>query len=138
VAAGPSLEEKLDAVGRLDELLRALLSRTNAHRKSFELVSRLLKQGRSVPPSMMQSVHPYLYDILNMLIPQLNDMDDVPEIGSDQSSHLFEDCTYLCDRNLSPDQIKGQVPATMERINRLLEGLEATSGALLQDLRRRA
>lgn len=138
VAAGPSLEEKLEAVGRLDELLRALLSRDNAHRKSFELVSRLLEQGRSVPPSMMQSVHPYLYDILNMLIPQLNDMDDVPEIDSDPSSHLFEDCTYLCDRNLSPDQIKGQVPATMERINRLLEGLQATSGSLLQNLRRQA
>jgi hypothetical protein len=133
-APAPRLAEQRAALGQLSELLEKLLSRSDAHRKSFELVLRLLKQGRKVPPAMLQSMHPYLFDIMNTLIPQLHDLDHLSEISATHAARLFEYCTFLCDRHLTPDQIRREVPKTMERVLRLLDGLHGTASKLVEDL----
>ena len=129
----PLALEKLSALGELYDLLETLLSRSNAHRKSFELVHRLLKQRKTVPPAMLQSMHPYLFDIMNSLIPQLHDLDHLSDISANHAANLFEYCTFLCDRNLTPEQIRGDVPRTMDRVLRLLDGLHGTASKLVAD-----
>lgn len=131
---GVSVAEKLSAVRELHDLLQGLLARANPHRKSFELVYRLLDQHKTVPSSMLQSMQPYLYDMMNMLIPQLNDLDHLSDISSDHAAKLFEYCTFLCDRQLSADQIRDEVPVTMNRLLRLLDGLQSMTSQILREL----
>lgn len=131
---GFSGAEKLSAVRELHDLLKGLLARSNPHRKSFELVYRLLDQRKTVPSSMLQSMQPYLYDMMNMLIPQLNELDHVRDISSDHAAKLFDYCTFLCDRQLTQEQIRGEVPVTMKRLLRLLDGLQAMTTQVLRDL----
>lgn len=133
-AEDPFRTEELDSLDQLSRLLNPLLSRSNAHRKSFELVFRLLKQRKTVPPAMLQSMHPFLFDVMNMLIPQLNDMNHLNDFSAGPAASLFEYCTFLCDRHLSADQVKNDVPITMERVLRLLDGLHGAARQLSEDL----
>ena len=134
VESGPPLGEKLRLLRDLHGILEPLQARSNGHRKSFEMVHRLLKQKRMVPPAMLESMHPYLYDVMNMLIPQLHQLSDVPEISPDHGSNLIEFCTFLCRNDLGPQQLKGEVPTAMERLLRLLDGLESTTQSLIREL----
>ena len=133
-AADPRLAEQLVAVDELYALLETLRSRSNSNRTSFELVHRLLKQRRTVPPAMLQSTHPYLFDIMNTLIPRLHGLDDMSDLSSRFAGHLFEYCTFLCDRNITPDQIERDVPRTMDRVLQLLDGLQGTTSKLVGEL----
>ena len=83
---------------------------------------------------MLKSMHPYLYDLMNMLIPRLNDLDYLSDISSEHAAKLFDYCTFLCDRQLSQDQIRTEVPATMNRVLRLLDGLHARTTQLLRQM----
>ncbi len=130
-AEDPRLAEQRAALGQLYDLLEILLSRTNAHRKSFEMVHRLLKLRKTVPPAMLQSMHPYLFDIMNTLIPQLHDLDHQADISASHAAHLFEYCTFLCDRNLTREQMQADVPRTMDRVLRLLDGLHGMASNLV-------
>ena len=134
VDSGPPLGEKLRLLRDLQGILRPLKARTNAHRKSYELVHRLLKQKKVVPPAMLESMHPYLYDVMNRLIPQLHQLADVPEISPDHSSNLIEYCTFLCNKDLGPQHLREAVPNTMEHLLRLLDGLNAITDSLIRDL----
>jgi hypothetical protein len=72
--------------------------------------------------------------MMNMLIPQLNELDHVRDISSDHAAKLFDYCTFLCDRHLTQEQIRGEVPVTMKRLLRLLDGLQAMTTQVLRDL----
>jgi hypothetical protein len=126
--------EKLEALQALQEIMLPLLSRSNAHRKSFELVHRMLKQNKTLPPAMLQSMHPYLFDLMNMLIPQLHNLPGIEEVSADHSSHLIEFCTFLCKKELSPAQLRSVVPGAMQRLIRLLDGLSSTTSSLILEL----
>lgn len=132
VPEGPSAEEKLAKLRDLEEILQAVLSRSNPHRKSFELVHRLLRHGKILPPAMLESMHPYLYDLMNLLIPHLHNLPELDEMPSDLGARLIEHCTFLCNKDLSADQLRQQVPDTMGRLIRLLDALNATSGTLIR------
>ncbi len=131
---GVSAAEKLSAVRELHDLLQGLLARSNPHRKSFELVYRLLDQRKTVPSSMLQSMQPYLYDMMNMLIPQLNELERISDISPEHATKLFDYCTFLCDRHLTQDQIRGEVPVTMKRLLRLLDGLQSLTAQILREM----
>lgn len=114
-----------EALAQVQELIFDAMSRSNSGRKSFQLILRLLKQGRMIPPAMFQSMQPYLYDLMNLLIPKLND----PKLGgrySDQASSLFDLSQRLCRPNPSPDEMKNEVPESMQRLENLLETLRGT------------
>ncbi len=136
VPDGPSNDEKLVALRNLEEILQSVLSRSNSHRKSFELVHRLLKLGKTVPPAMLESMHPYLYDLMNLLIPHLHNLPEIDEVPSDLGAQLIEHCTFLCNKDLGPEQLRKQVPDTMARLMRMLDALSATSGNLIRQLAR--
>ena len=130
----PMALEKLDALRALQEIFLPLLSRSNSHRKSFELVHRLLKQKKVVPPAMLHSMHPYLFDLMNKLVPKLNGLPDMEELSDAQGPKLIEICTFLCRKQFTPDQLKGVVPETMQRLIRLLNGLSSIISSSIQDL----
>jgi hypothetical protein len=130
----PLAPEKLDALRGLQETLQPLLSRSNSHRKSFELVHRLLKQKKVVPPAMLHSMHPYLFDLMNKLVPQLNGLPGIDELSEEQGPRLIELCTFLCRKEFSPEQLKGVVPETMQRLIRLLDALASAISSLIRDL----
>lgn len=113
------------ALAQVQEMIFDALSRSNSGRKSFQLILRLLKQGRTIPPAMFQSMQPYLYDLMNLLIPKLND----PKLGgryAEQASRLFDLCQALCNPNPSPEQMKVQIPEGMGKLEHLLETLRTT------------
>lgn len=135
VAGVISRESKLRALEDLVQLLEDLGSRANPDRKSFELILRLLKQQRVVPPSMLQSMHPYLYGLMNELIPRLN---EIQHLGSQLSSHsanLIQLCQTLCLPNPSQDQLHGLFPTSMQRLLNLIDGLSSAALASIEKLR---
>lgn len=130
-----SRESKLRALEDLVQLLEDLGSRANPDRKSFELILRLLKQQRMVPPTMLQSMHPYLYGLMNELIPRLN---EIQHLGSQLSSHsanLIQLCQTLCLPNPSQEQLHGPFPASMQRLLNLIDGLSSAALASIEKLR---
>lgn len=113
------------ALAQVQDLIFDAMSRSNSGRKSFQLILRLLKQGRAIPPAMFQSMQPYLYDLMNLLIPKLND----PVLGgryADRASTLFDLSQHLCRPNPSPDEMKTDVPESMQKLENLLEALRGT------------
>ena len=119
-AASPREVQK--ALAQVQELIFDAMSRSNSGRKSYQLILRLLKQGRTIPPAMFQSMQPYLYDLMNLLIPKLND----PVLGgryAERASALFDLSQRLCRPNPSPSEMKSEIPEAMQKLENLLETL---------------
>lgn len=124
----------LEALKALDGILEDLLSAQNAHRKSFEMVHRLLERRKSVPPTMLESMHPYLYDVLNMLVPQLHNLNETPEIPPQRATDLIEICTFLCNKNMSPMQVRDEVLPTLGKLLDMLQSLSSDTKKLVDRL----
>ena len=117
-----SPQEVQRVLAQVQELIFDAMSRSNSGRKSFQLILRLLKQGRAIPPAMFQSMQPYLYDLMNLLIPKLND----PVLGgryAERASTLFDLAQRLCRPNPSVDEMKNEIPKSMQKLEHLLETL---------------
>jgi hypothetical protein len=140
VAAAPkagaiSRESKLRALEDLVQLLEELGSRANPDRKSFELILRLLKQQRMVPPTMLQSMHPYLYGLMNELIPRLNEIQHLGSQLSSHSSNLIQLCQTLCLPNPTQEQLQSTFPGSMQRLLNLIDGLSSAALASIEKMR---
>jgi hypothetical protein len=120
-------EGQLEALNKLLSVLQPLLSRDSSNRKSFELVRRLLNQNRAIPAGLLQSMRPYLYDVMNQLIPLLRDDSRLGDVFADHGASLFGHCQVLCDPNLSPESGLADVPAVMEQVLDLLNRLVITA-----------
>ncbi len=125
---------RLEALEKLLDVLQPLLSRASSNRKSFELVRRLLKQKRAIPAGLLQSMRPYLYDVMNQLIPQLRDEPRLGETYADYGASLFEHCGVLCDPQLSPESVTVDVPAVMEQVLDLLNRLAISARSSVEKL----
>ncbi len=125
---------RLEALEKLLEVLTPLLSRGSSNRKSFELVRRLLNQKRTIPASLLQSMRPYLYEVMNQLIPQLRDDVRLSEVFTDYGTRLFGHCQVLCDPNLSPESGAVDVPAVMEQVIDLLNRLDIATRSSVERL----
>lgn len=130
----PEAMARLDSLRDLADILENLLSRQNSHRKSFEMVHRLLQRRKTVPPSMLEAMHPYLYDVLNMLVPQLHNLPATPEIPQERATELIETCTFLCNKKMNPLQVKNDVLPTLERFLGMLETLSRDTKKLADRL----
>lgn len=115
-------QELLDTMSEIESVLGRLRSRTSSTFKSFQLIRRLLKQKRAIPPAMLQSMQPYLYEVMNELLPLLGEERVARRLGAD-TAQLIADCQLLCRPQLSPAQLENEVPAAMERIDDLLDSL---------------
>ena len=114
---------RLEALQRLSDVLQPLLSRNGAHRKSFELVKRLLKQQRVIPAGLLDSMRPYLQDLMTTLIPSMRDDAHLVDLFTNYGVSLSEQCQVLSDPNMSPDSPGADVPGTMDKVLDLLNRL---------------
>jgi hypothetical protein len=127
-------EGRLRALEDLQALLGQLGSRANPDRKSFELIHRLLKQQRTVPPAMLQSMHPYLYGLMNELIPRLNDSSHFGNQLGGHAASLIQLCQALCQPLPAADQLQN-FPQIMQRLLNLIDGLSSAAAASIEKLR---
>lgn len=133
------LDSDLEAVRRealedLLEVLLPLLSRSSSQRKSFELVRRLLKQQRTIPGGLLQSMRPYLFEIMNQLVPKLREDVRLADLHTDYGESLVEHCQVLSDPFLSPDVPGVDLPASMEKVLDLLNHLAIATRSSIERL----
>ncbi|MEM6795171.1 MAG: hypothetical protein AAF725_14425 [Acidobacteriota bacterium] len=126
LGAGPPAdsrrEEKLSALRDLQLLLDRLTSTTASNYKAFLMIHRLLKRGRAIPQAMVQSMQPYLYDVMNELLPRLHESQFEDRFG-DYADRLIQDCQLLCLPHFGPDELKTRVAPAIQRVAALLDDL---------------
>lgn len=107
------------------DLLNELLAPANSNLSSFRMTQRLLSKHARIPAAMFQSIQPYLKDIQERLIPVLKQITPFRGITDEAVTKLDGYCTELRRPNLSPAELKDEVPKKMERLVRFLEALRA-------------
>lgn len=131
----PSTEpSQLPALEELLGVLQPLLSRSGSQRKSFELVRRLLKQQRTIPAGLLHSMRPYLFEIMNQVIPKLKDDARLIDLHRAFGYELVEQCQVLWDQHLSPDAAGSNLPESMERLLDLLNRLVIAARSSIERL----
>lgn len=134
-AASPAAgERRRETIEQLHAVLQSLQSADNPHWSSFRMLQRLLERHARIPPSIVQGAHPFVYDVLNSLVPQLEVAASFDAVPHEARRRLVECCTALTADGLSPDQMVDEVPAHLARLHRLLEGLAAATAAQLRAL----
>jgi hypothetical protein len=125
-------ERRREAIETLHQALRQLQSPENAGWSSYRLLQRLLERHAHIPPSMLQGAHPFVYDVLNNLVPQLENAAAVGAVPAEARRRLVECCLALTSDSITPEQMNHEVPANLSRLQRLLEGLQAATAAQLR------
>jgi hypothetical protein len=128
-------EHRLRALEDLLALLADLGSRSNAERKSFELIQRMLKQQRTVPPTLLRSMHPFLFSMMNNLIPRLNDSNSFGTQLTGHATSLIQYCQVLCQPNPPAEHLREVFPGTMQKVLNLIDGLSAAAAASIEKYR---
>ena len=126
-AAGQRKDDraKLAALETLRESLEEITSIANPHRKSFDLVHRLLTQKGMIPPAMVQSILPFLDSLTDRLVPELTAVSAQGDIPITYQSELMQYCRDLSRRDLTPLAMKTDVLNYIEGLQRLLGDIEA-------------
>ena len=135
--AGPApttQERRRETLAQLHAVLTSLQSGDNPHWSSFRMLQRLLDRHARIPPSIVQGAHPFVYDVLNSLVPQLEVAASFDAVPQEARRRLVECCMALTTDGLSPDQMVEEVPAHLSRLHRLLEALAAATAAQLRAL----
>lgn len=131
LAAEKEKEEKLEELGKLRDLLKNLLSATHPHRKSFDLVHRLLKQKGMIPPAMLQSLVPFVEELTEKLVPQLASAASKGGISIVYQGDLTQYCRTLARRDFTPREMKVDVLNAIDGLLRLLADLEAEAEVMI-------
>ncbi|HXT21788.1 MAG TPA: hypothetical protein VN923_13640, partial [Thermoanaerobaculia bacterium] len=128
------LARRRETLEQLLAILQSLQSGENPHWSSFRMLQRLLDRHARIPPSIVQGAHPFVYEVLNGLVPQLEVAASFGAVPQEARRRLVECCTALTDDSLSPAQMVEEVPAHLARLHRLLEALQAATAAQLRAL----
>lgn len=131
-AAGSAASSPQEVLAQLDATLGSLLAHDNPDRSALRMLRRLLERHSRIPPSMIHAAHPFLFSVLNELVPHLEAAAALGLVPPAARDRLVECCTALTDRWLTPEQMDREVPANFTRLERLLEGLAATTAAQLR------
>jgi hypothetical protein len=118
----PNLRPALKAVS---DVLNEVLGSGNSSLNSFKMTQRLLSKHNRIPAAMLQSTHPYLQEIQDRLVPVLKQITPFRGITDEAVKKLEGYCKDLRRPDLSPAQLKDDVPKKMERLLRFLEALRA-------------
>ena len=123
-----------ETIAQLHELLQSLQSNANPHWSAFRMLQRLLERHARIPPSIVQGAHPFVYDVMNGLVPQLEVAASFQAVPQEARRRLVECCLAITDDALSPQQMIDEVPANLSRLHRLLEALTAATAAQLRTM----
>ncbi|MCP4654347.1 MAG: hypothetical protein GY856_02900 [bacterium] len=132
VESAVPVDERLEALRKLQGFLREFLSRSNPYRKSFDLIHRLLNQRKIIPLAMLHSMLPYLDDLMNILVPQLSLVSSHGDLPPTIQTDLMQCCEALSSRQLTPQQLKAEVPGHMDRVLEILDNLHVTASDLIE------
>ena len=124
-----SAERRREVLGSLSRMLTTLQSPANPHYAGFRMLQRLVGRHARVPPSMVQGAHPFFFEVLNDLVPQLEAAAAIGAVPAEARAKLVECCLVLTDQGLTPAAMAEQVPASLKRLQRLLEALTAATAA---------
>ncbi|MEM8994388.1 MAG: hypothetical protein AAGF23_06295, partial [Acidobacteriota bacterium] len=133
VGADADRQQLLGLLGDLEVLINRMTASSSSHHKSFLMIHRLLKRGRAIPPAMVQSMQPYLFDLMNELLPKLHEGPLEADFG-DYANRLIQDCQLLCQLNFSGDELKTHVAPAMQSIVDLLDDLRRLISRRLDEL----
>lgn len=130
-AAAAARRETLEGLHRL---LLSLQAADNAHWSSYRMLQRLLQRHTRVPPSIVQGAHPFVWDVLNGLVPQLEAAASIGAVPQEARRRLVECCLALTNDGLTPEQMAAEIPGQLARLQRLLEALSASTAAQIRAL----
>ncbi|MEO1368113.1 MAG: hypothetical protein AAFX50_13145 [Acidobacteriota bacterium] len=82
---------------------------------------------------MVQSMQPYLFDLMNELLPKLHEGPLEADFG-EYANRLIQDCQLLCQLNFSGDELKTHVAPAMQSIVDLLDELRRLVSSRLDEL----
>jgi len=131
-AAPASVARRRETLERLHEVLAELQAPENHGWSSYRMLQRLLDKQMRIPPSMLQGAHPFVYNVLNNLVPQLESAAAVGAVPAEARRRLVECCMALTSDGITPEQMMREVPTNLARLGRLLEGLHAATAAQLR------
>ncbi|HWM92676.1 MAG TPA: hypothetical protein VN493_18065 [Thermoanaerobaculia bacterium] len=112
------------------DLLNELLAPANPNLSSFKMTQRLLSKHARIPTAMFQSIQPYIKEVQERLVPVLRQITPFRGITEEAVQKLEGYCGDLRRSNLSPAELKEDVPKKMERLVRFLEALRAAVPSL--------
>jgi hypothetical protein len=113
------------AFERLRARLAELQSPENANWSSFRLTQRLIEKHARLPVAMFRSIHPFLHEIAEGLVPDLKIVAPYQNLTMDAVLRLESVCRELCAGDVAPAQLADEVPRKLERILRFLDALRA-------------
>jgi hypothetical protein len=102
-----------------------LQSPGNPHWNEFRMTQRLISKKARIPAAMFQSIHPFVRQILEELVPDLRDLAPYGQITQEVVRKLAVNCLAVLEPDLTPAQIKDEVPVRLERLLRFLEALRS-------------
>jgi hypothetical protein len=102
--------------------------------ESLVVVVQGTKHSR-VPLSMVHATQPFLFEILNTLVPQLEVAAGIGAIPGDARQKLVANCMALCSPELGPEQMVSTVPLALNRVLRLIEALTSLTAGQVRQLR---
>jgi hypothetical protein len=117
--------EELVALEQLAQLLSELQSPSNRDWSNLRMLQRLLAKHPRVPPAMVQSVGPYLHELLNALIPRLERVTSFGAVPGEAMDQVVRYCVALTKEQITPEQMHTQVRENLTRLLRLLDALRA-------------
>ncbi|MEM9556775.1 MAG: hypothetical protein AAGC60_21120 [Acidobacteriota bacterium] len=130
---GPTVSEQLEQLRELQRLLDRFLGGSRK-RRQFEMILRLLRQKRSVPRAMMQSAQPYLFEVMNELVPLLERQGVADDVFHRYGAELMRHCKDLCRPETDPRRDQLDLPQVMQKVLNLLDGLNVAAGAAIEQL----
>lgn len=129
----PSQDRQV-ALSHLQTALRQVMSPTNPQRRQFDFLHSLLSKKKTVPPTMIQSIHPFLDELNETLEPPLREATSSGVIAQHQVDELNRACRALRSGRFSPQELSHDVPANMQQVVDFLESLKSTTTTELDRL----
>lgn len=122
LAPRPNLRPALKTVS---DLLNELLAPANSNLSSFKMTQRMLSKHARIPAAMFQSIFPFLKDVHERLVPALKEITPFHGITDEAVRKLEGFCADLRSPDISPANLKDEIPTKMERLMRFLAALRA-------------
>jgi hypothetical protein len=112
-------------LARIEAVIAELQAPTNQNWNSFRMTQRLLEKHSRLPSAMFHAVNPFLFEIINRLIPDLKAIAPYKGLTLEAVQRLETVSRELCQDDPSPAQLADEVPRKLDRIVHFLDALRA-------------
>lgn len=92
---------------------------------AFRMTQRLIDKHSRLPAAMFRSIHPFLQEISDRLVPDLKAIAPYKSLTVEAVQRLETVCQELCREDPTPEDLADEIPRKLERIVRFLDALRA-------------